>query len=1200
VQATLLGIAMAVILALIAALVGPYFIDWNQFRPRFEAEAARAIGAPVRVAGELDARLLPTPSLRLRQVVVGGANDPGRVRADRLDVEFSLGSLMRGEVRASELTIGGFALDLGLDAQGRLDWPAATAFISLGALAIDRLNLTGRIALHDARRRGALELNDIAFSGEVKALAGAIRGDGNFLVDGTRYPFRLSSGRAGDNAGSRLRFTLESSERGWMADLEGALTVEARTPRFDGALTLASVAARASSDDTQSTPWRLAGKIKADPAGARFDQLEASFGAEAAALRLAGSAEARFGATPELSAKLSGRQLDLDWLLKPGGDADPRWLPQLRRVLAGVPVTPMPTRLELAVEQIMLGGRAVQNLAAELRSQADGWMVDRLVLRAPGGTDMSLDQAVMQSGELQAALKLDSADPDLLAAWLAGRSDPITRGQKPLSVSGRLLIGADRAAIEQLKAEIDGHAIEGEVALAGIGVGSRADARLKADRLDLDAAVDWLRALAGPRADWPAEGQLSLDIAEATWSGQTLRPLQLQLGYGPDRITLARLRGGEPGQLLVEASGALDRRSSTGQFDFSVRGSSLRRIAEWLAPSAPAIATRLNAVGAGEGTAQLGGKLVLSDREAPSGQRVALATLTLDAPLKGRVALTGWPTLAAIHDLDGDGLMQTEAKVDASFASEPGTPLLALLGLDRALAPGSGPLWFEASATGVWQKPWRLTARLRGDSVDAELTGAAEPSAPEPKAAVDLKVRRANLAPLVGRDPVADALPNLAMTSRLGLAGSKLRFDDIDGTLAGSRVRGRLVLTRGPETEVEGEFGLDSLELAPALQLALGVGTDAAAPLGPGLLQGWRGRLAFQALRGGLPGGIELRPVSGMIRSDGASLSLDKLAARIGGGEAKGDLSARRSADGVAFDARLQWVGVDGAALRYRGLAMPEGKTALQMTLAGAGRSAAALAANLSGGGLVSLEQGRIAGLDPKAFEAAMRAAEGGQPIDDVKLGRIVEPVLAQGALTVAKAQIPFSIDQGRLRVSPTPLDGEGARIVLSGGYDIAADQVDLRAVVTVPGLASGAFQPEIQLLATGTPDALQRQIDVAALSSWLATRRIDSEIQRLQAIEQSEAPATVPPQPSGPPIQAPEPPVSSIPLPERDPREGPGKPKVPPRSAPSQAARDPVATGQAAPLPPPITVRPAPGDARPRLRPPLALTPPPAPRAAF
>ena len=208
-QTTLLGLAIAFIIALVAALIGPYFIDWNQFRPQFEAEATRIIGAPVRVGGKLDARLLPAPSLQLRSVMVGGANDLGKVRADKLDVEFSLGSLMRGEVRATELTINGMSLDLGLDAKGRIDWPATTGTVNLGSLAIDRLNLTGRIALHDAASRSTLELNDIAFSGDVRSLAGSVRGDGNFMLSGTRYPFRVSSGQGPDGNGTRVHLNID-------------------------------------------------------------------------------------------------------------------------------------------------------------------------------------------------------------------------------------------------------------------------------------------------------------------------------------------------------------------------------------------------------------------------------------------------------------------------------------------------------------------------------------------------------------------------------------------------------------------------------------------------------------------------------------------------------------------------------------------------------------------------------------------------------------------------------------------------------------------------------------------------------------------------------------------------------------------------------------------------------------------------------
>ena len=171
--------------------------------------------------------------------MVGGANDLGKVRADKLDVEFSLGSLMRGEWRATELTINGMALDLGLDPQGRIDWPASSGKFNLGSLAIDRLNLTGRIALHDAASRGTLELNDIAFSGDVRSLAGSVRGDGNFMLSGVRYPFRVSSGQSADGNGTRVHLNIDPGARALSADLDGVLSFEARAPRFEGAVTLA-------------------------------------------------------------------------------------------------------------------------------------------------------------------------------------------------------------------------------------------------------------------------------------------------------------------------------------------------------------------------------------------------------------------------------------------------------------------------------------------------------------------------------------------------------------------------------------------------------------------------------------------------------------------------------------------------------------------------------------------------------------------------------------------------------------------------------------------------------------------------------------------------------------------------------------------------------------------------------------------------
>src|SRR5437763_15353345 len=129
----------------------------------------------------------------------------------------------------------------------------------------------------------------------------------------------------------------------------------------------------------------------------------------------------------------------------------------------------------------------------------------------------------------------------------------------------------------------------------------------------------------------------------------------------------------------------------------------------------------------------------------------------------------------------------------------------------------------------------------------------------------------------------------------------------------------------------------------------------------------------------------------------------------------------------MSLNARVQFSDDDGKALRYRPLAMPAGRVSMQMTLASQGRSASALTGALSGSGTVTLESARVAGLDPRAFDVAIRASDAGQATDDIRLRKIVEPVLSGGALSVASAQIPFTIRDGRLRVGATALDADGA-----------------------------------------------------------------------------------------------------------------------------------------------------------------------------
>ena len=1212
-QTTLLGLAIAFILALLAALIGPYFIDWTRFRPQFEVEASRVLGTPVRVGGTLDARLLPAPSLRLRDVTVGGAHDLGKVRADKLDVEFSLSALMRGEIRATELTINGAAVDIGLDPKGRIDWPASSGGYNLGALAIERVNLTGRIALHHAASRGTIELNDVVFSGDVRALAGAIRGNGNFTLSGTRYPFRLSSSQTADQSGTRVRLNVDSVERALALDLDGLLTFEARSPRFDGTLTAGSSAPVKSDNDPARNPWRVVTKFAADSAAATLDQIDVGIGADDSALKLAGSGDVKFGAAPLLRAAVAAKSIDADRTFGASTTNPAKLLAGLADLAATFPQPGLPAQVGVSAEQIMLGGRPLQNLAAELRSDGQLWAIDRLELRAPGATRVALTRPTRSSrtGGFDGALDLESADAGIFAAWLRGAGDPVPREPRSLRLRGTLALAPNRIAIDGMTLESDGSAVKGNVAFATPDKApSRLDAKITGDRLDIDAAGALLRALSGSQTGWPDEAQIAIDVGRAVSAGQTMQPFAIALGYGADRIALDRFRIGEASGVALDGSGSFDRKAATGRLALNATAPSMKGITDLLAPAVPQLADRLKSVSGGAGAVKIGLALDVDRNGAPSDRTKARAVLTIDAPeIKGTTTLSAMPSVLALRGFDLDALRKNEATLETKLSSPRGHALLALAGLDQAIAAGDGPLQCDGSVTGLWQGALRLSAKLSGAGLDADAQGTAEPWSEPRKAAIKLAIRRADLAPLLGLKPGDPTLQAVSLSSRVTVTGDKIALGDMDGVIAGARLRGNLALTLGDTTGIAGDIGLDRIDIAPALGFAIGsAGRDASEPLGRGALQNWRGQVSFQALRGLLPGGVELRQLGGVIKGNGQSLTVTGIKGSLGNGNVTADIDARTGLLGLALNAQVQMTDVDGTALRYRALAMPAARTALKMTLSAQGRSASALSGGLSGDGLLTLSNARIAGLDPAAFDAAVRASDAGQATDDDKLRQVVEPVLAAGALVVPTAQIPFTIKDGRLRVGATALDNERARAIVSGGYDITADQADIRAVLT-PATTTGpsGIRPDIQVFAVGTPDGLNRSIDVASLSAWLTLRTIDRETRRLDALDPAR-PASAPDSIVRQTPAAVSPtaiPPAEVPIPRRP----PPRPRITtPITAPPQAAAAPPHVGpQVAPLPPAIDVRPAPGGpprvVRPRPPPPLVLTPQPqpsSPRAAF
>jgi large subunit ribosomal protein L24 len=247
------------------------------------------------------------------------------------------------------------------------------------------------------------------------------------------------------------------------------------------------------------------------------------------------------------------------------------------------------------------------------------------------------------------------------------------------------------------------------------------------------------------------------------------------------------------------------------------------------------------------------------------------------------------------------------------------------------------------------------------------------------------------------------------------------------------------------------------------------------------------------------------------------------------------------------------------------------GRLTLQIEADGSGLSPATLFGSLNGAGTVSVESARLAGLDPGAFEAAIRAADQGVAINPAKMSEVVSPALAAGELAIARADGALTITAGQARVSNVVAQGEGANLTLSGTLDLASRALDARLTISGPaqGGAPGTARPEVFVALQGPANAPRRTIDVSALVNWLMLRSLDRETRRMEAIEAGKHDPPASPA-EGPNVTGriePEPPAPDV--------------GATPGPAPSRLTgkpRRPEAAEQAPGLPPPVEIRPAPG----------------------
>ena len=1114
-QTTLLGLAVAIILALVAALVGPLYVDWGRWRTTFEAEATRLVGMPVRVSGRIDARLLPTPSLLLNGIEIGPAGHEPKLRARTLGVEFGLGPLMRGEWRAAQLHIDGPEVTLGVDADGRIDVPQVSIGFDPDQLSFERVVIeNGRAVLLHAESDTRVVLDQLWFKGDIRSLLGPFKGEGAFVSSGQLYGYRVSGSRRGDDGGMRLRVSLDPSDRPLTIESDGTFWVERGSPRYEGNLALARPAGLALSNGTAvaNDPWRTSSRIKATPTSVLFEQIDLQYGPEDRAIKLAGTAELKLGAKPRFEAVLSARQVDLDRALLQQ-DATRRTpvglLHSMTDTLSEFARPPVPVKIGIGIDNATLGGGSLNALRGDIRAEAGVWSLDSLEFRAPGASQVRASgrlRLASGSAEFAGPASVDSADPKALIAWLEGRPDAPRAAIGALRARGDVTLGAERLAVERLSAEFDRKTIEGRLAyvFAAEQRPPRLDAALNAAEIDLDGAIAFARnALAGTTFERPGEIALALDFGRATYAGIEAKGATAKLKFDASGLVIERLSVADFGGAVVNANGRIDTTSQSprGSIALSLEAQRLTGVAALAARFVPGAADMLQTMTRRAASAKLAAKLDVGPASADADAKTS-AKLTVDGAIAGvRVKFLA----------EGSGMTASPAtadiRLDGRLDADDGAGLAALVGLDRFAVVDQRPAHVTVTANGPAGGDLRVDAKFGGAGLDASARGTLHFS--ETRGAFDVTFAAAD-ARLPRRDP--GAVMPVTLATRLSVDGERLSLEALDGKIAGTAVKGRIGLVLGRPTRVDGHIDADTIDATAVIATAIGTpawarhtGPWSPEPFAPGPLADVDGQVDFTFARAAFTAGIAGRQLRGTVRFEPSAIMLDKIEGVVGDGRMLAQAEFRAAPAGLSTKAHVSLVNADLSALLPRAAnGRAAGRVSLQVDVSGTGLSPAALIGALQGNGTVTAESLLLSGLDPNAIDAAVRAAERGVALDTVRIGDIVRTALDAGRLNIPDVGGAIAIGGGRLTLGPLATPAQGADVAISGGYDLGADALELRFALTGAPRANtlNGQRPEFVIVLKGPLDAPRRSEDVSALVNWLALRSVEQEAKRLEAAE--------------------------------------------------------------------------------------------------
>ena len=1121
------------VLALTAALVGPYFIDWTSYRADFEREASAILGRKVTVEGEATARILPFPSVTFSDVSVGGGPDgKAAMTIETFSMDAELAPFMSGEVHIFDMRMVRPRGVVDVADDGSIDWAVRPSSpFDAARISVERLTITeGRIEVRHTLSGRTHLLSEVNATVSATALSGPWRFDGTLRLDGHQAALSGATGPVDAEDRMRLRVRLEPVQYPMTVEADGAVAardgslVYAGTFRVDQSQPKPGSDAASQAAAREAGPGnRLKGNFSMDNAGLALEEVRFETGPLVDPYTADGSASISFGAEPRFSVSGRGAQIRFDETLGGEGAAGLTLSQRVKAIetaLTALPTPVIPGSIDIDLPAVVVGDTTIRDVRLEAEPGEGGWTLKSSAATLPGRTTVEASGFISTGDDFRftGSLLLAVAQPSGFAAWVSRDIDEAIRKLPAAGFSAKVDMTEQRQAFEDLELVLGNAKFHGAIdARQPEGVRPSVLLKLEGDALDVDGMSAFASLFVSDKGVARfAETDVDFQVkaGPVTVAGLSADTLDTAMRLRSGDLEIDRLLVGGLAGAAISATGRIQDfpESPTGNLDASIVSPDLApliRLAAAQAPNNAALRQLLARVDAH------------GDLFADSKIDVVVSAAANDDDTTGvAVSLQGMAGGTAVSaTLSGKGRADALASSTLTFtlsARDPdATSLLALAGLPALPLGLVGDGEATLSLDGVPSRGLDTRFSLTGDRFVASFDGTSALGGDGVSAKGEVRLEADDIEPWMMTTGtvfpgMGTGLP-VALKADADIGAGLLVLSEIGGTIDDNTVAGDINADiREGTPNLTGAVSVDVFDLEPFAAMLLGDGVTvgeggawASEPFKPQATMPLIAELDLSADT--LSAGAVLQAYDShmTLRIDGEGMRVDQLTSKLFGGDMAASFELKNNAGTGLLSGQMQLRGADlELALPKSGLT---GVGSMSATLSSNGKSADGLVAALSGSGTATLGGVRIEGLNGAALPVLLSRADAiGRDIDAAKTAGFAPAVAADGAFEAAGTDFAFTVAGGVARASAVSLANEAATVKADVRGDANTLGVSIAGEITYNAgdEALAGSEPELRFTVEGAPGATTRTFDSAPLAQFLTQRALEREQARVEAMQ--------------------------------------------------------------------------------------------------